>query len=69
MQTIWKGAISFGLVSIPVKVFSATEEHGVALRQVHAVDGGRIRYRRTCELDGAEVPYSDIAKELRPGRR
>ncbi|HEX3826248.1 MAG TPA: Ku protein [Sporichthyaceae bacterium] len=62
MQTIWKGAISFGLVSIPVKVFSATEERGVSLRQVHAVDGGRIRYRRTCELDGAEVPYSDIAK-------
>jgi DNA end-binding protein Ku len=62
MQTIWKGAISFGLVSIPVKVFSATEEHGVSLRQVHAADGGRIRYRRMCELDGAEVPYSDIAK-------
>ncbi len=62
MQTIWKGAISFGLVSIPVKVFSATEEHGVSLRQVHAADGGRIRYRRICEIDGAEVPYSDIAK-------
>jgi DNA end-binding protein Ku len=62
MQTIWKGAISFGLVSIPVKVFSATEERGVSLRQVHASDGGRIRYRRVCELDGTEVPYSDIAK-------
>jgi DNA end-binding protein Ku len=62
MQTIWKGAISFGLVSIPVKVFSATEERGVALRQVHAADGGRIRYRRICEIDGDEVPYSDIAK-------
>src|SRR4051794_15375368 len=61
-QTIWKGAISFGLVSIPVRVFSATEEHGVSLRQVHAADGGRIRYRRVCELDGEEVPYSDIAK-------
>jgi DNA end-binding protein Ku len=62
MQTIWKGAISFGLVSIPVKVFSATEERGISLRQVHAADGGRIRYRRVCELDGTEVPYSDIAK-------
>jgi len=62
MQTIWKGAISFGLVSIPVRVYAATDERGVALRQVHAADGGRIRYRRFCEVDGEEVPYSDIAK-------
>jgi len=62
MQTIWKGAISFGLVSIPVRVYSATDERGVALRQVHASDGGRIRYRRFCEVDGEEVAYSDIAK-------
>ena len=62
MQTIWKGAISFGLVSIPVRVFSATDERGVSFRQVHASDGGRIRYKRICELDGEEVPYSDIAK-------
>jgi DNA end-binding protein Ku len=62
MQTIWKGAISFGLVSIPVRVYAATDERGVALRQVHAADGGRIRYRRFCEIDGEEVPYSDIAK-------
>jgi DNA end-binding protein Ku len=62
MQTIWKGAISFGLVSIPVRVYSATDERGVALRQVHAADGGRIRYRRFCEVDGEEVAYSDIAK-------
>lgn len=67
MQAIWKGAISFGLVAIPVKVFSATEERGVALRQVHAADGGRIRYRRICELDGSEVPYSDIAKGFELG--
>jgi len=62
MQTIWKGAISFGLVSIPVRVFAATDERGVSLRQVHAADGGRIRYRRICELEGEEVPYSEIAK-------
>ncbi|MBA3744939.1 Ku protein [Sporichthya sp.] len=61
-QTIWKGAISFGLVSIPVRVFSATEERGVSLRQVHVADGGRIRYKRFCEIDGEEVAYSDIAK-------
>jgi DNA end-binding protein Ku len=61
-QTIWKGAISFGLVSIPVRLYAATDERGVAMHQVHAADGGRIRYRRVCEIDGEEVPYRDIAK-------
>jgi DNA end-binding protein Ku len=62
MRAIWRGTISFGLVSIPVKLYTATEAHDVSFRQVHATDGGRIRYRRVCELDGEEVPYSDIAK-------
>jgi DNA end-binding protein Ku len=62
MRPIWKGTISFGLVAIPVKLYTATEAHDVSFRQVHAADGGRIRYRRVCELDGEEVPYSDIAK-------
>jgi DNA end-binding protein Ku len=62
MRAIWKGAVSFGLVTIPIKLFSATEQHDVSLRQVHATDGGRIRYRRICEAEGVEVPYSDIAK-------
>lgn len=62
MQAIWKGSVSFGLVSIPVKVYAATQEKDIAFRQVHAADGGRIRYRRVCEVDGEEVPYSDIAK-------
>ncbi|MBA3525018.1 MAG: Ku protein, partial [Geodermatophilaceae bacterium] len=61
-HSIWKGAISFGLVSIPVRLFSATEEKDVSFRQVHAADGGRIRYKRVCQLDGEEVAYSDIAK-------
>jgi DNA end-binding protein Ku len=61
-HTIWKGAVSFGLVTIPIRVYAATEERGVSLHQVHAADGGRIRYRRICELDGEEVPYRDIAK-------
>lgn len=61
-QTIWKGAISFGLVTIPVKLYAATEERGVSLHQVHVTDGGRIRYRRICEIDGDEVPYRDIAR-------
>ncbi|MEV6105906.1 Ku protein [Streptomyces sp. NPDC051940] len=62
MKSIWKGAISFGLVSIPVQLFSATEERGVSFKQVHATDGGRIRYRRICELEDEEVAYSDITK-------
>ncbi|HEX3814928.1 MAG TPA: Ku protein [Mycobacteriales bacterium] len=62
MRAIWKGAISFGLVSIPIKLFSATEERGVAFHQVHREDGGRIRYKRICSIDGDEVPYGDIAK-------
>ena len=62
MRSIWKGAISFGLVSIPVQLFAATAARGVSLHQVHAQDGGRIRYRRICAVDGEEVPYSDVAK-------
>ena len=62
MRSIWKGAISFGLVSIPVKLYSATEERDVSFHQVHREDGGRIRYKRVCQIDGQEVPYSDIAK-------
>lgn len=62
MQTIWKGSISFGLVSIPVRLVSATDEKNVSFRQVHAADGGRIRYKRVCETDGKEVDYADVAK-------
>jgi DNA end-binding protein Ku len=70
MQTVWKGVISFGLVSIPVQLFAATEEHSVSFRQIHLSDGGQIRYRRVCTLDGEEVPYSDIARgyELADGQ-
>jgi DNA end-binding protein Ku len=60
--SIWKGAISFGLVSIPVRLFSATEEKDISFRQVHRDDGGRIRYKRVCSVDGEEVQYADIAK-------
>jgi len=62
MRAIWKGAVSFGLVSIPIKLYTATEERGVAFHQVHRTDGGRIRYKRICTVDGEEVAYSDIAK-------
>ena len=62
MRAIWKGAVSFGLVSVPVKLYAATESHDVSFRQVHAKDGGRIKYQRVCSLDGEEVAYADIAK-------
>jgi DNA end-binding protein Ku len=62
MRSIWKGAISFGLVTIPVKLYSATEQRDVSFHQVHRKDGGRINYKRVCTIDGEEVPYSDIAK-------
>lgn len=60
MRTIWKGALTFGLVNVPVKVYSATEDHDVSLHQVHEKDGGRIRYQRTCEVCGETVAYADI---------
>ena len=59
---MWKGAVSFGLVTVPVRMYSATESHDIAFRQVRASDGSRIRYRRVAEADGAEVPYDQIAK-------
>ena len=62
MRSIWKGALSFGLVTIPVKLYGATQTNDVSFHQVHDADGGRIRYRRVCELDGEEVPYEHIAK-------
>jgi len=62
MRSMWKGAISFGLVSVPVKLYTATEQRDITFRQVHKTDGGRIRFRRICELDGEEVPYADVAK-------
>lgn len=62
MRAIWKGAVSFGLVSVPVKLYSATESKDVSFRQVHAKDGGRIKYQRVCSLDGELVEYADIAK-------
>lgn len=59
---MWKGAVSFGLVTVPVRMYSATESHDLQFRQVRASDGSRIRYRRVAEMDGAEVPYDQIAK-------
>lgn len=62
MRSIWKGSIAFGLVNVPVKVYSATEDHDLKFHQVHAKDNGRIRYQRVCEECGEVVEYRDIAK-------
>jgi DNA end-binding protein Ku len=59
---MWKGAISFGLVTIPVSVYPATEEKSVKFNQLHEKDQGRIRYKRVCSVDGEEVPYDEIVK-------
>ncbi|MFF9280805.1 non-homologous end joining protein Ku [Streptomyces griseosporeus] len=62
MRSIWNGAISFGLVSIPIKLVNATESHSISFRQIHTEDGGRIRYRKFCELEDREVTQAEIGK-------
>ncbi|MEV0486565.1 Ku protein [Streptomyces sp. NPDC050508] len=62
VRSIWNGAISFGLVSIPIKLVNATENHSISFRQIHTEDGGRIRYRKVCELEDREVTQSEIGK-------
>ncbi|AOR37070.1 Ku protein [Streptomyces fodineus] len=62
MRSIWNGAISFGLVSIPIKLVNATESHSISFRQIHTEDGGRIRYRKFCELEEREVSGTEIGK-------
>ena len=69
MRSIWKGAITFGLVNVPVKVYSATEDHDIALHQVHDKDGGRIRYQRRCEVCGKVVDYEHIDKAYDDGEK
>jgi DNA end-binding protein Ku len=67
MRAIWKGAISFGLVNVPIRLYSATEDHDVDLHQVHDEDGGRIRYERRCEKCGKVVEYAHIDKAFAEG--
>ena len=66
-RSIWKGAISFGLITIPIKVYGATETKDLSFRQVHPEDGGRIKYKRVCEVCGKEVPFTEIAKGYETG--
>lgn len=67
MRAIWSGEIAFGLVNVPVKLYSATRSHDVSFHQVHDEDNGRIRYQRHCEVCGREVEYEDIAKAYDDG--
>jgi DNA end-binding protein Ku len=62
MRAMWKGAVAFGLVNVPVKLYTATSQHDVSLNLIHREDGGRIRYRKTCTVDGEEVPQDEIAR-------
>jgi len=67
MRAIWKGSLSFGLVNVPVKLYSATEGHDVPLHQVHEKDGGRIHYERRCEVCNEVVQFRDIDKAYEEG--
>src|ERR1700747_2307793 len=62
MRSIWKGSLAFGLVNVPGKVYSATEDHDIKFHQVHAKDNGRIRYKRVCEVCGEVVEFRDITR-------
>ncbi|WP_405785202.1 Ku protein [Streptomyces sp. NBC_01378] len=70
MRALWSGVIQFGLVVLPVKLFSATEEHRVRLREIHAADSGRVQHRRFCEAEDREIPYEEVGRgwELPDGR-
>jgi DNA end-binding protein Ku len=69
MQSIWKGAVTFGLVHVPVKLYSATENHDVSMHQVHDADGGRIKYQRVCDIDGEVIPFQNIERAFDEGKR
>jgi DNA end-binding protein Ku len=69
MRSIWRGAVTFGLVNVPVKLYAATEDHDLPMHQVHNADGGRIRYQRRCEVCGRIVEYQDIDKAYDDGDR
>ncbi|MEU4892522.1 Ku protein [Streptomyces sp. NPDC044780] len=61
-RPVWSGAVSFGLVTIPIKVMPATEDHSISFRQIHTTDGGRIRYRKVCELEDRELAPEEIGR-------
>jgi len=62
MRAMWKGAVAFGLVNVPIKLYAATEDHDVKFHQVHAADGGRVKMQRTCSIDGKPIEFKELAK-------
>jgi DNA end-binding protein Ku len=62
MRPLWKGAITFGLISIPVRLYSAVESKSLKFHLLHGEDGGRVRYKRECSKCGKEVNWDDIVK-------
>jgi DNA end-binding protein Ku len=69
-RSIWNGPITFGLIAVPIKVHSATQDNSVHFHQVHKKDGARIKQKRICSKEGKEVPYKEVAKgyEVSDGR-
>jgi DNA end-binding protein Ku len=67
-RSIWNGTITFGLVTVPIKVYSATESKTVRFHEVHAKDGSRVEHRRICSKDGKEVDYDDVVKGYEAGK-
>jgi DNA end-binding protein Ku len=61
-KSIWNGTITFGMVNVPVKLYSATESKSIHFHEVHAKDGARIEHRRICPKEDKEVPYKQIVK-------
>ncbi|MFG2584200.1 Ku protein [Streptomyces solisilvae] len=61
-RPVWSGAVSFGLVTIPIKVMPATEDHSISFRQIHIADGGRIRYRKICEIEDRVLDFSELTR-------
>src|SRR3954470_9198323 len=61
-RSIWNGTITFGLVNVPIKLYTATESKTVHFHEVHARDGAQIEYRRYCSQEDKEVEYNDVVK-------
>ena len=62
MKSVWNGSISFGLVNIPIKLYSAIESKATGFKMLHATDKGAIHYKRFCDKEGKEVQWKDIVK-------
>ena len=68
MKAVWKGSIAFGLVNIPVKLFSAVEQRAIHFRLLHGKDNSPIHYKRICNKCGKEVPWKDVVKGVEYAR-